>query len=105
MVRSDFSAHSDHSARSIETIEGVTSASSIMQNRVCGLQSSLRGEFMQKIIARLKGFQKGEEGVTMIEYGLIAALIAVAAVATLTTVGTSLNSLFTNVNNHLGSGS
>jgi pilus assembly protein Flp/PilA len=36
-------------------------------------------------------------GATAIEYGLIAALIAVAAVATMTTVGTNLSSVFGSV--------
>ena len=40
-------------------------------------------------------FWRDEEGATAIEYGLIAGLIAVALVATLTTLGTDLGSLFT----------
>jgi pilus assembly protein Flp/PilA len=36
-------------------------------------------------------------GATAIEYSLIAALIAVAAIAAIQGVGTSLNSTFTNV--------
>jgi len=43
-----------------------------------------------KLIALLKN----EDGATAIEYGLIAALIAVAAVATMTTVGTNLKATF-----------
>jgi len=43
-----------------------------------------------KLIALLKN----EDGATAIEYGLIAALIAVAAVATMTTVGTNLKAVF-----------
>jgi pilus assembly protein Flp/PilA len=42
----------------------------------------------------LKQFLADESGATAIEYGLIAALIAVAAVATMTTVGTNLKSVF-----------
>ena len=38
-----------------------------------------------------------ENGATAIEYGLIAALIAVAAVTTMGTVGTNLTSTFTTV--------
>jgi pilus assembly protein Flp/PilA len=38
-----------------------------------------------------------EDGATAIEYGLIAALIAVAAVTVLGTVGTNLTSTFSNV--------
>jgi pilus assembly protein Flp/PilA len=44
---------------------------------------------------------KDEDGATAIEYGLIAALIAVAAVATMTTVGTNLTSTFSTVANKL----
>ena len=38
-----------------------------------------------------------EDGATAIEYGLIAALIAVAAVTVLGTVGTNLTSVFSTV--------
>jgi pilus assembly protein Flp/PilA len=38
-----------------------------------------------------------ESGATAIEYGLIAALIAVAAIAAMQLVGTSLTSTFNNV--------
>jgi len=37
---------------------------------------------------------RDRSGATAIEYGLIAALIAVAAVATMTTVGTNLSGIF-----------
>jgi pilus assembly protein Flp/PilA len=40
---------------------------------------------------------RNEDGATAIEYGLIAALIAVAAIAALTLVGTSLSSTFNNI--------
>lgn len=40
---------------------------------------------------------KNEDGATAIEYGLIAALIAVAAVATMTSVGNSLSDTFNTV--------
>ena len=40
---------------------------------------------------------KDESGVTAIEYGLIAALVAVAAVTVMTTVGTNLSSTFSKV--------
>ena len=40
---------------------------------------------------------KNEEGVTAIEYGLIAALIAVAAVVVMGTVGTNLSGVFSQV--------
>jgi pilus assembly protein Flp/PilA len=40
---------------------------------------------------------KNEDGATAIEYGLIAALIAVAAVTVLGTVGTNLTATFSTV--------
>jgi pilus assembly protein Flp/PilA len=40
---------------------------------------------------------KDEEGVTAIEYGLIAALIAVVIVTAVITVGTQLNIVFQNI--------
>lgn len=49
---------------------------------------------MFPILARLL---KDEDGATAIEYGLIAALIAVAAVTVLGTVGTNLTSVFSTV--------
>ena len=44
-----------------------------------------------------KRFVDDEAGVTAIEYGLIAALVAVAAVAAFTTLGTQLGTVFTTV--------
>ena len=42
----------------------------------------------------IKHFLQEEDGVTAIEYGLIAALIAVAIIGALTTTGTELANLF-----------
>ena len=44
---------------------------------------------------------KNEKGATAIEYGLIAALIAVAAIAALGAVGDELNTTFESVNTAL----
>jgi pilus assembly protein Flp/PilA len=44
---------------------------------------------------------KNEDGATAIEYGLIAALIAVAAVTVMGTVGTNLSNTFNTVANNL----
>jgi pilus assembly protein Flp/PilA len=43
---------------------------------------------------KIKRFFKEEEGVTAIEYGLIAALIAVAIIGGVTLIGTNLEALF-----------
>ena len=42
-----------------------------------------------------------EDGATAIEYGLIAALIAVAAIGALTSIGGNLNKTFSNVAGNL----
>jgi pilus assembly protein Flp/PilA len=42
-------------------------------------------------------FVKDEAGATAIEYGLIAALIAVAIIGALTTVGGNMGTMFNNV--------
>jgi pilus assembly protein Flp/PilA len=44
---------------------------------------------------------KSEEGATAIEYGLIAALISIAAILAMTAVGTSLSSLFAKISGNL----
>jgi pilus assembly protein Flp/PilA len=44
---------------------------------------------------------KNEKGATAIEYGLIAALIAVAAIGAMTSIGTKLGTTFNNVSNKL----
>jgi len=50
------------------------------------------------IVAR---FANDESGATAIEYGLIAALIAVGIIAAATTLGGSLSSLFTRIGTKL----
>ena len=49
----------------------------------------------------LLSFFKDESGATAIEYGLIAALIAVVIIGGVTAVGTSLSSTFTTVSGSL----
>jgi pilus assembly protein Flp/PilA len=49
----------------------------------------------------LKKLQKDESGATAIEYGLIAALVSVAAIGALTGMGESLDSMFTAVSGKL----
>ena len=52
-------------------------------------------QFIRKLI-------KDKKGATAIEYGLIAALIAVAAITAMQGLGTSLNRTFTNVSTAMG---
>ena len=51
-----------------------------------------------KLVAR---FMKNESGATAIEYGLIASLIGVAAIAGFTALGTGLNTLMTDIDKQL----
>ncbi|HET7678888.1 MAG TPA: Flp family type IVb pilin [Xanthobacteraceae bacterium] len=46
-------------------------------------------------------FLRDESGATAIEYGLIAAGIAVAIITMVNTIGTSLNTKFTEINTKL----
>ena len=46
-------------------------------------------------------FMNDESGATAIEYGLIAAIVAVGIIASLRTVSTSLQGTFTSVGNQL----
>ena len=52
---------------------------------------------MSNFISAVKTFAADENGVTAIEYGLIAALIGVAMAGSATTVGEKVNAVFTYV--------
>ena len=51
------------------------------------------------MLKSFKLFCGDEAGATAIEYGLIAALVSVAAIGALTTMGNSLNTMFGTVSN------
>ena len=55
------------------------------------------------MIQFLRKMLKSSEGPTAIEYGLIAALIAVVTIAGLTTLGTTLNSRYNTIATDVGS--
>ncbi len=50
---------------------------------------------------KFRRFLKNKSGATAIEYGLIAALVSVAAVVALQSLGSSLNSMFNTVSQEL----
>jgi pilus assembly protein Flp/PilA len=51
-----------------------------------------------------KNLVRDEQGATAIEYGLIAALIAVAAITAMTSLGGTLSGTFANVNTKMQPG-
>ena len=56
---------------------------------------------MSNFIAAARRFLTREEGATMVEYGLMVALIAVVAVAAVGTLGTKVSGVFTTLNGKL----
>lgn len=58
---------------------------------------------MKSLKLGITRFLRDEEGVTAIEYGLIAALIAIVIITAVTAVGTNLNGVFQKVADNLTS--
>jgi pilus assembly protein Flp/PilA len=52
---------------------------------------------MSSLIRKVKSVVVREEGATMVEYGLMVALVALVAIGGVTALGTSLNALFNSV--------
>ena len=53
------------------------------------------------MFAKMIAFVRDEDGATAIEYGLIAALVSVAAIGALTAMGNSLSTMFNTVSSAL----
>ncbi len=53
---------------------------------------------MSRFMTAARNFVRGEEGATMVEYGLMVALIAVVCIAAVTLIGTNINAKFGAVN-------
>jgi pilus assembly protein Flp/PilA len=45
--------------------------------------------------------RRDEQGQTMVEYGLILAIVSIVAIATLVTVGSDLQTIFSSIASHL----
>jgi pilus assembly protein Flp/PilA len=56
---------------------------------------------MEAHVTKIKQFLKDESGATAIEYGLIAAGIAVAIIAVVNILGGKLNAVFKNISDQL----
>ncbi|MCA8274740.1 Flp family type IVb pilin [Burkholderia sp. AU30280] len=56
---------------------------------------------MRRVIEKIAWFAEDQDAVTAIEYGLIAALIAVGTVVALTAIGTDLSTVFSTITSSL----
>ena len=57
---------------------------------------------MSNFISAVKAFAADENGVTAIEYGLIAALVGVAVIGGATALGSKLSKLFSDIGTKVG---
>ncbi|MBY0240195.1 MAG: Flp family type IVb pilin [Burkholderiaceae bacterium] len=56
---------------------------------------------MDSLLSAVRNFTRDEEGITAIEYGLIAAVIVVAITTVLDDVGNALKAVFTSIKDTL----
>jgi pilus assembly protein Flp/PilA len=71
-----------------------------MRNRALAYPGSpglFLAEMRRKSMSTIKKLFRDETGATAIEYGLIAALIAVASIIAMQSLGSNLNNTFSNV--------
>jgi len=61
----------------------------------------VKGNIMTKIVKTWLGFKSDNRGVTALEYGLIAALIALVVVGGVTSIGTKLSTKFNSISTNL----
>lgn len=54
-----------------------------------------------KVVDIMKSFWNEEEGLTMVEYALVGALVAIAAIGAFTTLGTKVGGTATKISNSL----
>ena len=60
---------------------------------------------MNLIINRLRAFVRNESGQDLLEYALLVALIALVAVLAVTSTGTNVSAIFTNISGKLATAS
>ena len=53
------------------------------------------------LVTRLRAFVREEKGQDLLEYALLIALIALVAVGAITTAGTNVSTVFTNIANKI----
>lgn len=49
------------------------------------------------MLKQIKSFIRNESGATLVEYGLVAALISIVAILAMTNIGKNVNAKFSNV--------
>ena len=52
---------------------------------------------MSELLAAHTKFVRDEEGASLVEYGLLLSLVAVVCIVAITTLGTSISTMFTNL--------
>jgi pilus assembly protein Flp/PilA len=60
---------------------------------------------MKNLLTKIKNFANDEEGASAVEYGLLVALIAVAIIVAVRTLGTNLSQMFQSVADTIASAS
>ncbi|PPK46674.1 pilus assembly protein Flp/PilA [Trinickia symbiotica] len=50
-----------------------------------------------RVVEQAAAFLREEQGATMVEYGLMVALIAIVCIGAVTTIGTNLNLVFSDI--------
>jgi Flp pilus assembly pilin Flp len=63
-------------------------------NRAVRFPSDFREAFMKPVLIAVRRLVAKEKGQDLLEYGLLAALIAIVAMTAITTVGTTIFDLF-----------
>jgi pilus assembly protein Flp/PilA len=56
---------------------------------------------MKKLTGGFRSFVKDEDGATMVEYGIMVALIAAVCIATVALIGSKIEGAFSTVNTNL----
>ncbi|CAG9245457.1 pilus assembly protein Flp/PilA [Paraburkholderia unamae] len=56
---------------------------------------------MQPIIVQAKAFIRDEDGITALEYGILAGLISVLLIASITSISSSLQNIFSDIASEL----
>jgi pilus assembly protein Flp/PilA len=77
---------------------------SIIPGGICLLFGVKPCQLWENKMKNIVRFLKDKAGATAIEYGLIAALIAVAVISGVTALGTNANNTFTNVSSEIAKG-